>query len=103
MKLKSRLKRWKLSQPELEAIYLSRKSKRMFLTDDLDAREAAESIDIEVHGSVGIIVKAFKERVLTLEETIRGLNDLYEKSRLFVSKIIIDEVIRAVRKHKQSH
>ena len=99
-KLKRRLKGWRLSQPELEAIYLSRRTNRMFLTDDLDAREAAESIGIEVHGSVGIIVRAFKERMLTLEETVRGLNDLYEKSRLFVSKTIIDEAIRAVRKHK---
>ncbi|MBI2185147.1 MAG: hypothetical protein HYU39_09340 [Thaumarchaeota archaeon] len=74
----------------------------MFLTDDLDAREAAENIGIEVHGSVGIIVRAFKERMLTLEETIRSLNDIHDKSRLFVSKIIIDEAIRAVRKHKQS-
>lgn len=100
--LKRRLKGWKLSQPELEAIYLSRRSKRMFLTDDLDAREAAESLGIEVHGSVGIIVRAFKERTLTLEETVRGLNDLHDKSRLFVSKTIIDESIRAVRKHKPS-
>lgn len=99
-KLKSKLKKWKLSQPELEAIYLSRKLERVFLTDDLDAREAAESIGIEVHGSVGIVIRAFKEKMLSLEETINALNDLYEKSRLFISRIVINEAIRAVRKHK---
>lgn len=99
-KLRRKLKKWKLSQPELEAIYLSRKLERILLTDDLDAREVAESIGIEVHGSVGIILRAFKEGTLDRNGAVNALNDLYEKSRLFVSRIIINDAIKAVRKYK---
>lgn len=96
--LKKKLYRWKLSLPEVEAIYLAKKLNKILLTDDLDAREAAESISVEVHGSVGVILRAFREKILTKDETINALNDLYEKSKLFVSRVIIEEAIKAVKK-----
>jgi predicted nucleic acid-binding protein len=98
-----KLKKWKLDYPELEAIYLTKKlNVGILLTDDLDAREAAKSIGIEVHGSVGIITRAFKEKLLNLENTEKALIDLYEKSKLFISRKIIETAINEIKNVQKS-
>ncbi|MBE0479048.1 hypothetical protein IBX65_08045, partial [Candidatus Aerophobetes bacterium] len=68
------------------------------LTDDLDAREIGKSLGFEVHGSVGIIVRAYREKLIDLEETEKSLNALHDVSKLFIAKMIIDEAIGELRK-----
>ena len=49
----------------------------MFLTDDLEARDAANHLRIEVHGSLGIIAMAYKKRMIGLAEAKQLIFDLY--------------------------
>ncbi len=73
--------------------------KKVFLTDDLDAREAGSSLGFEVHGSVGVIARAYKNNPIDLNEAKSTLNDLYNVSNLFVARAIIDSVIEEIEKY----
>ena len=85
----------KLDEGELEALTLCDRLKvRTFLTDDLDARDAGKQLGFEVHGSVGVIVRAYREGLIDLKRAKRALGDLYSISKLFVTKAIIEEAIK---------
>ena len=97
--IKEKVKDFKLHKGELQALSLCNKLKKeIFLTDDLDAREAGKSLGLRVHGSVGIIVRAYREKLVDLRETEEILNALYEVSKLFITKAIIEEAIEELRK-----
>lgn len=86
---------------ETEAIALAMQEKiNLFVTDDLEARTIAKKYDIEVHGSVGILLRAFKEKVLTKQEAIKKVHALYEKSSLFITKDLINHIIKEIKKIK---
>ncbi len=58
----------KLDEGELEALTLCDRLKvRTFLTYDLDARDAGKQLGFEVHGSVGVIARAYREGLTDLE------------------------------------
>ncbi|MEK6924648.1 MAG: hypothetical protein AABW71_00235 [Nanoarchaeota archaeon] len=67
-----------------------------FLTDDLEARETAKKYKLEVHGTVGIILRAFKEKIIDRKTAITRINDLHEKSTLFITKDLIKNIIEAI-------
>jgi len=82
---------------EAFAIALSMQEKAdYFLTDDLDARNAAIKYNIQVHGTIGILLRAFREKKITKKATIEKVNELYLNSSLFVTKDLIDEIIIAI-------
>ena len=92
---------YELHLGEAEAIALAIQEKiNLFLTDDLEARTTAKEYHLEVHGTVGIILRAFKENVLTKEETIKKVNELHKNSSLFITKDLIDYIQREIHKVK---
>lgn len=85
----------KLEEGELEALTLCNRLKvEIFLTDDLDARDAGKQLGFEVHGSVGVITRAYREGLIDFEMAKKALEDLYSISKLFVTRSIIDEAIK---------
>ncbi|RJS84204.1 DUF3368 domain-containing protein [Methanophagales archaeon] len=85
----------KLEEGELEALTLCNRLKvEMFLTDDLDARDAGKQLGFEVHGSVGVIARAYREGLIDFEMAKKALEELYSISKLFVTRGIIDEAIK---------
>ncbi|MGB8218347.1 MAG: hypothetical protein WCE94_13695 [Candidatus Methanoperedens sp.] len=89
-----------LDEGETNALALCLKlDKNVFLTDDLDAREAGLLIGLEVHGSVGVIATAYKQGLINLIEAKAVLNDLYNVSNLFVARAIIESVIEEIEKY----
>lgn len=90
-----------LDYGETHALALCKKlSKKIFLTDDLDAREAGTSLGLEVHGSVGVIARAYKHGLVDLTEAKAALDDLYNVSDLFVARAIIDDVMEEIKKYQ---
>jgi predicted nucleic acid-binding protein len=67
-----------------------------FLTDDLDARNVAVKYNLEVHGTIGIILRAFKNKIIDKKTAIEKVNDLYSKSSLFITRDLIQQVINAI-------
>jgi predicted nucleic acid-binding protein len=79
------------------AIVLAMQEKvNCFLTDDLDARNIAIKYNLEVHGTVGIVLRAFREKIINKKIAIEKVNELHSKSSLFITKDLIDEVINAI-------
>ena len=65
----------------------------LLLTDDLAVREAARRLCVRPVGSLGIVVRGYKEGVLTYSEAEKSLIALYEESSLFVTRTIVEIAI----------
>ena len=82
---------------EAFAIVLAMQEKTdCFLTDDLDARNVAIKYNMEVHGTIGIILRAFRNKIIDKKMTIEKVNELYNKSSLFITRDLVQQVINAV-------
>lgn len=85
---------FRLDEGELHALSLcSKLEAEIFLTDDPDARYIGKRLGFEVHGSVGVIARAYRNGLIDLEKSKRALESLYSISKLFVTKAIIEEAI----------
>ena len=92
----------KLEEGELQALTLCNRVKvEIFLTDDLDARDAGKHLGFEVHGSVGVTARAYREGLIDLETAKKALEDLYSISKLFVTRVIIEDAIKELEAHNE--
>ena len=86
---------------EAEAISLTLQEKGdFFLTDDLEARIIAKEYYIEVHGTVGIILRAFREKILDKQNAIEKINALYKDSSLFITNDLVKHIIDEINHFK---
>lgn len=82
---------------EASAISLALQEKAdYFLTDDLEARNVAKVYGIEVHGSVGIVLRAFRDKKLSKNEAIAKVREFKIKSSLFITEDIITHIIDSI-------
>jgi predicted nucleic acid-binding protein len=87
-------RRAKLHAGELDCLALCAKHPgAVFLTDDLDARDTAKKLGIEVHGSVGVVVRAYHTGQLKRPQAERVLRNLGSISSLFITPEIIEIAI----------
>ena len=87
-----------INDGETHAIALSLQEKAdYFITDDLDARSAAKRYNLEVHGTLGIILRAFKEKIIDFERAIEKVRELKTESSLFITSDLIDEAIKSIQ------
>lgn len=92
---------YSLGMGESEAIALAIQTNAdYFLTDDLDARITAKVYNLKVHGAIGIILRAFKEKIINKEITINKIREIHSNSSLFITNELVEEAIKAVRKYK---
>jgi predicted nucleic acid-binding protein len=69
----------------------------LFLTDDLEAREAAQKEGIRPVGSLGIVLRANREGRLTKQTARRTLEALRDQSTLFVRPALVNRVIAKLK------
>ncbi len=84
-----------LGEPEREAIQLARELKAdLLLVDDLRPRRIAMSLGITVIGTIGILERAARQRLIDLEGCFRQLRqiDFYVSDKLLAA---------ALRRHMQ--
>lgn len=91
-----------LDMGEAQAISLALQEGGIFLTDDLDAREIAKEFGIEVHGSLGIILRAFRERKINKMTAIEKVENLHSISSLFITRDLIEEAVNAINHYNES-
>ena len=72
-----------------------------FLTDDLDARTVANVHGLEAHGTIGIILRAFRERIIDKETAIKKVNELHTISSLFITKDLVEQIIKAINEFRK--
>ncbi len=94
--------KFSLDLGESQAIALALQERAdYFLTDDLDARTVANLHTLEAHGTVGIILRAFREKKISKETAIKKVNELYEASSLFITKDLVQQMIKAINDFKK--
>jgi predicted nucleic acid-binding protein len=96
--LKARLT-LKLQAGEIDALAICGENPdAVLLTDDLKARREAKRLGWQVHGSVGIIVRALRVQLLSRDAAERALRNLGECHSLFIAKAVIDEALDELRR-----
>lgn len=87
---------------ELDALALSNQlGVGVFLTDDLDAREAGKKLGFSVHGSAGVIARAYRKNLIDLADAKKALEDLYNVSKLFITNAIVEKAIEQLEDYKK--
>ncbi len=71
------------------------------LTDDLAVRDAAQKLKITPVGSIGIIMKAFVNKIISRSLAEKYISDLYNISSLFITSTIIEMVIKEIRRFER--
>lgn len=72
----------------------------LFLTDDLAARDTAKDYDLEPHGTLGILLRAFREGKLSRADAVMKVNLLYEKSTLYITKDLVIWIIKQIEEYQ---
>lgn len=91
--------RFALHRGELEALQLAvEQHADLILTDDSAARSAArlaaESLGIPRHGTVGLILRDFRQGRRSRAETIQTFRRIPIQSTLHIKQSLLDEIIR---------
>lgn len=95
---KIRLK-YEIDLGEATALALAIQEKiAVFITDDLDARETGKFFGLEVHGTIGIILRAFREKIISKEEAIDCIKELKAKSTIYLTDRLIEHVLKELSK-----
>lgn len=93
--------KYKLSLAESEAIALNMQEKiELFLTDDLEARTISKEFNLKPVGSIGILLRAFKEKILTKQELMLTLKKI-EDSSLFITQKLVNQIISEIEKFEK--
>jgi predicted nucleic acid-binding protein len=85
-----------LDPGETAAIVLCTEIDAILLTDDLAAREVAEPLEIEVHGSLGIVLLAYAREVLTATEAKSKIRSLKRDTPLYLSDPLVEYSIQLI-------
>lgn len=89
--------KYSLGLGESQVIALAKQENIKFIfTDDMDARTVAKSYWFEVHGTIGLALKAFKEGIITKGRAISVVNDLDKKSTLFLTTDLIKYILNEI-------
>lgn len=87
------IKDHQLDPGETAALAVAAAKNAILLTDDLAARDAATAIDVEVHGSLGIIARGYATGRLTQEDAAELMRALQRETSLFLTDAVVEEGI----------
>lgn len=85
-----------LDPGESAAIVLARESGAILLTDDLAAREVAADLDIEVHGSIGVVLDGYGRGHLTAGEAEGLVRALKRETTLYLADPLVEYALQVL-------
>jgi predicted nucleic acid-binding protein len=77
---------------------LTTKKDFLFLTDDSAARLVAEQMKIEVHGTLGILIRGARKRKRSPAQVIEILENLPSRSTLYISPRLLADVVQKLKR-----
>ena len=77
--------------------FMSKEPGRMFLTDDAAARLVATKLGYNVHGTIGVLIRAIRRDLMEPEEVIGTLKRIPLNSTLHIKASLLKEVISSVK------
>lgn len=78
-----------LDPGETAALAVASERSAVLLTDDLAARDAAEDLEVEVHGSIGVIVLAYTRGEVTKSKAADLMRALQTETSLFITDAVV--------------
>ena len=91
--------KYSLGLGESQVIALAKKENTgIIFTDDLDARTVAKSLGFEVHGTIGLVLRTYREKIVSKNRAISVINDLNEKSTLFLTSELTRYILNEIDK-----
>lgn len=83
---------------ETEAIgVLSENPSFVFLTDDAAARIVAQKLNFQVHGTLGVLIRAARRNLMTPQQVVDVLQLIPQQSTLYIKPSLLAEAISKVR------
>lgn len=97
--LRTMCKVFSLAVGEAEALSVLNKEPGLtFLTDDAAARLVATRLEIRVHGTIGVLIRAIRRDLMKPKEVLDILNRIPSKSSLYIKPSLLKEVILSIKK-----
>lgn len=91
-----------LQYGEKESLFLCKQiDVLIILTDDLAVRKVSTNLNLTPVGSLGIIVRAYKLKLISYDDAKHYLEALYDVSSLFVTRAIVELAIELISKPKE--
>ncbi len=88
-----------LGKGEKQAIYLGLREKAdCVLLDDLQAREEAQRLNLNAKGTLGVIVEAYRQNLLTLKEVEIVFQVIEEQDDIWISAALVKQVWQGLQK-----
>ena len=69
----------------------------ILLTDDAAARMAATQLAYEVHGTIGIVIRAIRRGLRSAADVIALLEAIPDRSSLYIKRSLLREIVLSVR------
>ena len=89
---------------EAEAIALARQEHADWvLIDNAHARRAARNAHIKCKGTIGILLQAFRDKLLTLAEFELLIHEIKRQPALWISEQLCDEALATARRKASAH
>jgi predicted nucleic acid-binding protein len=76
---------------------LAKQKDPLFLTDDAAARLVSEQMKIEVHGTLGLLIRGVRKGKRLPTQVIQTLESLPARSSLYISPRLLADVIQKLR------
>lgn len=93
-----------ISIPDGSVITLSKyKGINLVLSDDLDVKDILKSMGIQPVGSIGILLRAYREKIISYDDAAKALEDLLEISSLYVTSKLIQNAKKALKQYDAGH
>lgn len=98
LRLQTLIQVFSLDAGEREAlILLGKHPTPVFLTDDASARIVATQLGYEVHGTIGVLVRAIRRGTRTNDEILDVLAEIPRRSTLYIRKKLLAAIIERVK------
>jgi predicted nucleic acid-binding protein len=85
----------RLHAGEIEAISIAQEHKNLLIVDDNEARHVAEAMGIRFIGTAGLLLQAFREKHLALEEFDDAIAELTKV--LWLSPTVVASILKKAR------
>lgn len=83
--------RYELDLGEASAMALAKQlGIKLFFTDDLNARDTSKRLGLEPHGTLAIITRAYREKIISKTSAVSCLEKLHSNSDLYLTKDLVD-------------
>lgn len=86
----------RLNDADRLALIMAKAREAPLLTDDLDLRDAAQSLDVSAIGTIGLVIRAATTKFVERNEAVFALDRLLDYSSMFITKGLVERAKEAL-------